>query len=275
MASSEIQTIVKLALEEDIGSGDITAALIPENTQIQATVISRENAVFCGRDWFDETFAQLDASVSINWNVEDGDGILKDQVLCTLKGPAAALLAGERTALNFVQALSGTATQTHKYTKRVSNLNITLLDTRKTFPGLRHAQKYAVKCGGAKNHRMGLFDAFLIKENHIAACGGITQAIERAQKQAPGKSIEIEVENIEEVKEALEANADILLLDNFDLPHMCKAVALNKGRAKLEASGGITLNNIREIAGTGIDYISVGALTKDITAIDLSMRFNS
>ncbi len=275
MSQEEIRTPVKLALEEDIGSGDITASLIPEDTMARATVISRETAMLCGKDWFDATFAELDSRVRVEWQANDGDEVLKDQVLCTIEGPARAMLAGERTALNFLQFMSGTATQTHKYAKRVSNLKVTLLDTRKTVPGMRIAQKYAVRCGGGVNHRMGLYDAILIKENHIAACGSITLAIRAAKKNSPDLPIEVEVESIDEVQEALDGGADALLLDNFNIPHMCKAVALNKGRARLEASGGITLDNIREVAGTGIDCISVGALTKEIPAVDLSMRFES
>ncbi|MBI5451644.1 MAG: carboxylating nicotinate-nucleotide diphosphorylase [Gammaproteobacteria bacterium] len=274
MASDkQLRDIVALALREDIGSGDVTAALIPPATRARGTVTARETAVLCGQPWFDETYAQLDPLIKVSWQAKDGDDIRKDQVLCTVEGPAAALLTGERTALNFLQTLSGTATQTRRYVKRVSNLDITLLDTRKTLPGLRHAQKYAVACGGAKNHRLGLFDAILIKENHIIACGSIAKAIALARRSSPNMAIEVEVETLDEVREALAAEADMLLLDNFDVPHICKAVALTQGKAKLEVSGGITLDNIREFAGTGIDYISVGSLTKHVTAIDLSMRF--
>ena len=269
----DIDKIVKQALKEDIGTGDITAGLIPETSISTAHVICRETAVLCGTAWFDSVFHQLDTKIEISWQAVDGDVIAEKAHICTVKGSSRAILSGERTALNFLQTLSATATLARRYAERVKELPVNILDTRKTLPGLRSAQKYAVRCGGGTNHRMGLYDAILIKENHILACGSIIEAIGQARQQHPGMPVEIEVENLNEVSAALTAGADVLLLDNFNLESLRKAVMLNNGRAKLEASGGITLENIRSIAQTGVDYISVGSLTKDVKAIDLSMRF--
>jgi nicotinate-nucleotide pyrophosphorylase (carboxylating) len=268
-------SLVHLALKEDIGSGDVTAALIPENNIWQAEVICRETAVICGRAWFDAVFQLIDKSVSINWQATDADKITDGDVICSLRGPARALLTGERTALNFLQTLSGTATLANQYAEVVSDLETRILDTRKTIPGLRLAQKYAVRCGGCYNHRTGLYDAFLIKENHIAAAGSIKLAVDMAKSLGTNLLIEIEVENLAEMLEALNTGAKRLLLDNFSIEKLQEAVTLIDGRAKLEASGGITLNNLRKVAETGVDYISIGALTKDLHAIDLSMRFTS
>jgi nicotinate-nucleotide pyrophosphorylase (carboxylating) len=263
---------VKNALKEDIGSGDITAQLIPSDQQAKASIITRENCVFCGRDWVTEVFAQLDASVLIEWNINDGEFAPRNSILFTLSGNARSLLTGERAALNFVQTLSGTATTSRYYAKLVAHTQVKLLDTRKTLPGLRDAQKYAVACGGCHNHRIGLYDAFLIKENHIAACNGIAAAVATARTIAPGKPVEVEVENLEELNQALIANADIVMLDNFTLEDMRKAVAINQGQAKLEASGNVTETTLPLIAETGVDFISIGALTKHCRAVDLSMR---
>lgn len=272
---SHVPQDVAKALVEDVGSGDITAELISEETQATATVITREDCVVCGLLWFNEVFHQLDHGISIDWHARDGDRVKANTVLCTLTGPARTLLTGERTALNFLQSLSGTATIAAQYADAVAGTGAKVLDTRKTIPGLRHAQKYAVKCGGCMNHRLGLYDAYLIKENHIQAAGSIGAAIKRARNLYEQKPVEIEVENLEQLEEALQAGADTVLLDNFDVNTLRKAVKLNNGRAKLEASGGITLANIRSVAETGVDYISTGDLTKHIRAIDLSMRFQS
>lgn len=266
---------VRLALEEDIGSGDVSAALIPEDSIWQATVISRETAILCGRAWFDAVFRLIDSKVSINWRAADGAEVNDGQTVCILHGPARALLSGERAALNFLQTLSGTATLSRHYADIVKDLGTRILDTRKTIPGLRRAQKYAVVCGGCHNHRSGLYDAFLIKENHIAAAGSISQAVGKATATNSHLLIEVEVESLPEMQEALNAGVKRLLLDNFSREKLLQAVELNNGRAELEASGGITLNNLRSIAETGVDYISVGALTKDVRAIDLSMRFTT
>ena len=270
----DIQTVVKHALEEDIRDGDITAMLIPENNQAEATVITREHAIVCGQPWVDEVFRQLDPSVKIEWLVKDGDEIQPGQTLFKLKGSARSLLTGERTALNFLQTLSGTATTAHQYSKLVEGTDINILDTRKTIPGLRLAQKYAVKVGGGHNHRVGLYDAFLIKENHIAACGGITTAVTKAREVAPGKLVEVEVENLEELQQALDAGADIVMLDNFDATAVEAAVTINQKRAKLEVSGNLDATNITKKAILGIDYLSSGSLTKHCKAIDFSMRIN-
>jgi nicotinate-nucleotide pyrophosphorylase (carboxylating) len=265
---------VHLALQEDIGEGDLTAALIPASAQTEATVISRESAVICGRQWFDEIFRQLDENITIDWHIEDGDQVEPNQILCVVYGPARPILSGERTALNFLQTLSATATTTRRYVDQVKGSGVAILDTRKTIPGMRLAQKYAVTCGGGKNHRKGLYDGILIKENHIAAAGSIGEAVIQARHHAPRDlRIEVEVETLDEVEEALAAGADILLLDNMQQERLREAVRVTNGHAKLEASGGITLENIAEIAKTGVDYISIGALTKNIHAIDLSMRF--
>ncbi len=268
----EIQRNVQLALQEDVGAGDITAQLIPAERVATARVITREAAVLCGSAWVDEVFRQLDPRVVVTWNAQDGDKVSADQTLFTLSGPARALLTGERSALNFVQSLSAVATRCRHYADLVEGTPVKLLDTRKTIPGLRLAQKYAVTCGGCHNHRIGLYDAFLIKENHIAACGGIAQAVASARQIAPGKPVEVEVESLEELKQALDAGADIIMLDELSHEDMRTAVQLTAGRAKLEASGGINDSTLRSVAETGVDYISLGTLTKDIKAIDLSMR---
>jgi len=270
---NSITALVAAALAEDVGSGDITAGLIPAQAQARATVITRDAAVVCGTAWFEEVFAQLDPGVSVRWEVRDGDAVHPEQPLCELTGPARALLTGERTALNLLQTLSATATLSRHYAEAVAGTGAQVLDTRKTIPGLRQAQKYAVACGGCRNHRMGLWDAFLIKENHIAASGSITAAIAQAHVLAPGRPVEVEVEDLTQLEEALAAGADTVLVDNFPLERLREAVTLNAGRAKLEASGGVTLETIRAIAETGVDYISTGALTKDVKAVDLSMRF--
>jgi len=266
---------VKAALQEDIGSGDITALLIPAEQQATATVITREECIFCGRDWVTEVFAQLDSNVRIEWFVDDGQPVKANAILFTLSGSARSLLTGERAALNFVQTLSGTATISHDYAQRVAHTSVKLLDTRKTLPGLRDAQKYAVACGGCHNHRIGLYDAFLIKENHIAACGSIANAVSSAHKIAPSKPVEVEVENLNELAQALAAGADIIMLDNFTLDDMRTAVSNNNGKAKLEASGNVTEQTLLAIAATGVDFISIGGLTKHCKAVDLSMRINT
>ncbi len=268
---------VQIALQEDIKDGDITARLIPEDRMAEATIITRDDCVIAGTAWVNEVFQQLDSNVTVSWEVKDGDHVAANSPLFHLAGSARSLLTGERSALNFLQLLSGTATTASQYAALVADTGVRLLDTRKTIPGLRTAQKYAVTCGGCYNHRVGLYDAFLIKENHIAACGGIQQAIATAQQQEPNKPVEVEVENLAELEQALKAKADIVMLDNFPLEDLRTAVALNKeqygGQAKLEASGGITDTTLRPIAETGVDYISIGALTKDCKAVDLSMRF--
>ncbi|SFG64169.1 carboxylating nicotinate-nucleotide diphosphorylase [Neptunomonas qingdaonensis] len=272
-----IHANVTAALTEDVGSGDITALLICETEQATARVISRESAVISGTAWVDEVFRQVDSNMQIQWQIKDGDRVKPDQVLFTAKGSARSLLTAERCALNFLQTLSGTATISQHYADKVASTSVRLLDTRKTIPGLRMAQKYAVTCGGCYNHRIGLYDAFLIKENHIMACGGIKQAIETAQKTAPGKKVEVEVETLAQLQQALDAHADIIMLDNFAPEELREAVAINKAlansaQAKLEASGNITEDTLLNIAQTGVDYISIGALTKHCRAIDLSMR---
>lgn len=270
---ADLETSVKHALAEDIREGDITAELIPASSTMQAKVITREDAVICGVEWVNEVFRQLDTRVEIEWLCKDGDAVKANATLFTLKGPARSLLTGERTALNFVQLLSGVATTCAHYAQLVTGTQVTLLDTRKTIPGLRTAQKYAVSCGGCANHRIGLYDAFLIKENHISACGSINAAVKQARSNHPSKPIEVEVENFTELDEALSSGANIIMLDNFTPADIVKAVALKKLReVKLEASGGITAANIRSFAETGVDFISLGTLTKDIKAIDLSMR---
>ncbi|RUQ37950.1 MAG: carboxylating nicotinate-nucleotide diphosphorylase [Candidatus Competibacteraceae bacterium] len=266
---------VALALAEDVGSGDLTAALIPEQAQAEATVISRENAVLCGTAWFDAVFRQLDPGVTVAWQAADGERVAPDQLLCTLRGPARVLLTGERTALNFLQLLSSTATLARRYADCVAGTGATILDTRKTLPGLRLAQKYAVRCGGCQNHRIGLFDAVLIKENHIMAAGSIGKAIATARHLHPGVKVEVEVESLAELAEALQAQPDIIMLDNFDRAGMVEAVRITAGRVKLEASGNVNFDTVRAIAETGVDYISIGGLTKDVRAVDLSMRFRS
>lgn len=269
-----IQASVQLALQEDIGSGDITAQLISEDKTAIANVITREYAVICGIDWVNEVFKSISDKLSIEWFVKDGEKVSANSTLFKITGPARAILTGERAALNFLQTLSGTATLSHEYAQKVAHTKVQILDTRKTIPGLRLAQKYAVKCGGCFNHRLGLYDAFLIKENHIMACGGITEAIQQARNIAPDKPVEVEVENLQEFDDALKANADIIMLDNFTLSDMTKAVSLNQGKAKLEASGNVNFQTLVPIAETGVDFISIGALTKDCKSIDLSMRIS-
>lgn len=284
MLQQDIRRAVRAALLEDLGdaltaldqpdaSADITAQLIPADRISTARVITREAGVFCGQPWVDEVFAQLGGEVKVEWKVQDGERLAPNQELFRLHGPARVLLTGERNALNFVQTLSGVATLTARYVAELEGTDCRLLDTRKTLPGLRSAQKYAVTCGGGKNHRIGLFDAYLIKENHILACGGIPEAISEARRLNPDKPVEVEVESLAELEQALAARADIVMLDNFDIPMMQEAVRLNQGRAKLEVSGNVTLDTLAGYAATGIDFISVGALTKHVRALDLSMRF--
>lgn len=270
-----IQINIQQALQEDIGEGDITALLTPENEQATATIISRENMILAGQPWVNALIQAYDSNIQVTWLKNDGEQVAANEAFLKLAGSARSLLTIERPALNFVQTLSAVATKTAEYVKQLEGLNTKLLDTRKTLPGLRVAQKYAVAVGGGKNHRLGLFDAFLIKENHIMAAGGIAQAIAQAHQIAPTKPVEVEVENWDELDQALEAKADIVMLDNFSQQQMSDAVKHVAGRCKLEASGNITIENLREVATTGVDYISMGVLTKDVKAIDLSMRFNS
>ncbi|MDG2045958.1 MAG: carboxylating nicotinate-nucleotide diphosphorylase [Halioglobus sp.] len=282
MSQSEIQLIapdpavvqlnVHAALAEDVGSGDITAALIAAEIRATGHVISREYGVLCGQDWVNAVFAAVDESVSVKWHRQDGQTVNPDDTLFTLEGPARSLLTGERCALNFLQLLSGTATISRHYADIVNGTNVKLLDTRKTIPGLRNAQKYAVRCGGCHNHRIGLYDAFLIKENHITACGSIAAAVTAARNYAPGKPVEVEVENFSELEEALAAACDRVLLDNFSIEHTARAVSLANGHVELEASGNVTAETLLAIAQTGVDFISIGALTKDCKPLDLSMR---
>lgn len=271
MTNPSIIDQIKPILEEDIGPGDITAEIIPSSVTAEAVVVSREAVVLCGREWFEAVFKFLDNDVRIEWLAEEGDALPPDARLCIVSGRARTLLTGERTALNLLQTLSATATVSRKYAHAVSGTGCKVLDTRKTIPGLRHAQKYAVKCGGCYNHRMGLYDGILIKENHIAAAGSIENAVKQA-RQLTSVPIEVEVENLEEFRHAESAGPDRIMLDNFSVQDLRTAVELNSGMIELEASGNIGLNNIRQIAETGVDYISIGALTKNITAIDLSMR---
>jgi nicotinate-nucleotide pyrophosphorylase (carboxylating) len=266
---------VHTAIREDVGTGDVTAGFVPENQIARGCVITREAAVMCGRPWVDEVFRQLDEGVRIRWHAGDGERISPAQNLFDIEGSARSILTGERTALNFLQLLSAVATETRRYVEAVAGTGCTILDTRKTLPGLRTAQKYAVVCGGAANHRMGLFDMVLVKENHIAAAGSLTRAVESARRHVPGLKVEVEVETMKELEEALVAKPDIIMLDNFAPDEMRAAVALNKERghrAKLEASGNVSLDTIRRIAETGVDFISVGGLTKHVRAVDLSMR---
>jgi nicotinate-nucleotide pyrophosphorylase (carboxylating) len=276
MLPDDISDSVRRALAEDIGSGDLTAALISADSRVRGHVITRDDAVLCGTAWFDEVFHQLDQRVVVTWEAQDGGHIHAGETLCHVRGPARAVLSGERMALNFLQLLSGVATRTRHYVDAIRGTGARILDTRKTLPGLRKAQKYAVTCGGGKNHRLGLFDGVLIKENHVLAAGSTTRAMQQAKASTPqGIPIEIEVENLQQLHEALAAGADSLLLDNFDLEALREAVQYTRGRATLEASGGITLENVRAIAETGVDFISVGVLTKNIRAVDLSMRFQA
>lgn len=259
---------------EDIGSGDLTAALISPDKSSIAHLIVREPSILCGQDWFNEVFHQLDPSIQIDWHCHDGDSLDVDQCVCTIKGNAAPILTGERTAMNFLQTLSGTATITHDYVKQLEQSSVKLLDTRKTVPGLREAQKYAVRCGGGYNHRHGLFDGILIKENHIMAAGSITNAVNAARETSPHTlKIEVEIETLDELREALDAGADIMLLDNMSHEQLQQAVAINQQQAKLEVSGNITDERLQALSKIGIDYISTGAITKHIRAIDFSLRF--
>lgn len=273
--SPAVEADVRRALEEDVGSGDLTATLIPANRRMSATVVSREVAVICGRAWFDAVFRMLDPAIRITWLVDDGDSVRQDQVLCELEGPARSLVTGERTALNFLQTLSATATAARPYCDAVAGTGARILDTRKTLPGLRAAQKYAASCGGCQNHRQGLFDAILIKENHIHAAGSITAAVKTARREHPGVSVEVETENLDEFREALAADADIIMLDNFGLDDMRTARNIGGPGAVLEVSGNVDLDDVPAIAETGVNYISVGAITKHVRAIDLSMRFRT
>ena len=269
-----IAKLVTQALSEDVANGDITAALIGADVQASGRIVTREDGILCGTTFALEAFQQIDPSCHVEWAAQDGDSIAADSLVCTLSGPARALLTGERTALNFLQLLSGTATTAGQYAARVAHTKVKLLDTRKTVPGLRRAQKYAVTCGGCYNHRIGLFDAFLIKENHISAAGGIAEAVAAARNVAPDKPVEIEVENEAELEQALTAGADRIMLDNFTLAALRDAVSLTAGRAELEASGNVTDETLVAIAETGVDFISIGALTKHVRALDLSMRID-
>jgi len=265
-------SIVNLALTEDIGSGDINAQLVPENQRSRAKIITREKGILCGQPWFNAVFAQLDPTITITWQVAEGNLISPEQTFCILEGKTRSLLTGERAALNFLQTLSGTATATKQYIEKLTGTKTQLLDTRKTIPGLREAQKYAVRIAGGKNHRIGLYDAFLIKENHIMACGSIKNAVQKARELQTDKLIEVEVESLLQLEEALNAKVEMILCDNFTIEQLKKAVTITAGRAKLEASGNINLENIAAIAATGVDYISLGAITKHVRALDFSMQ---
>ena len=271
--SDDITSQVKLALAEDIGQQDLTADLIPADSIATATILNREPATLCGQDWVMEVFKQVDPIISITWHFNDGDQLEADNLICTLNGPARSLLTGERTAMNYLQTLSATATLSSVYAAQVAGIEVKVLDTRKTIPGFRLAQKYAVRCGDCHNNRIGLYDGILIKENHINAAGSIAAAITQARALHPGVTIEVEAENFGEMDQALAGQADIILLDNFDIAMLNQAVERNQGQALLEASGNVNLTPVRAIAETGVDRISIGALTKDIKAIDLSMRF--
>lgn len=281
LSTSDIQTQVQQALNEDLGcntncdfmSQDVTASLIPENKKSKAQLICRERAILCGREWFSAAFDLLDKNIDIKWYFEDGQEINDNDVVCEISGNARHILTAERTALNFLQTLSATATQTYSYVKAIDKTNCKILDTRKTIPGLRLAQKYAVTCGGGVNHRVGLYDMVLIKENHIHAAGSISTAVDKARKEFKGLKIEVEVENIDELQQAINCNVDRILLDNMDVATLKKAVELTNKKIDLEASGNITLETIHSIAETGVDYISTGAITKNIMAIDFSLRF--
>jgi len=263
---------IRFALEEDLGSGDITALLIPAQQTSQAQVITREPGVLCGREWFEEVFRQIDPTVTLNWLKQDGDTLLANDILVELRGNTRAILTAERSALNFLQTLSGTATLARRYAMAVAGKALVILDTRKTLPGLRLAQKYAIAVGGCQNHRLGLYDMFLIKENHIAGCGGIANAVKRAHEIAPDKKIEVEVESLEQLLEALDLPVDVIMLDNFNVQQTAEAVKLTQGRIKLEASGNMDLERIAELTGVLPDYVSVGKLTKDVASLDLSLR---
>ena len=268
---TDIAQLVTFCLQEDVGTGDITAELIPTDKTISAKLISRDNGVFCGRPWADEVFQQVDNSITANWHIEEGAELSPNQTLVQISGSPRSILTAERTVLNFLQTLSAVSTISQHYASLVRHTSVKLLDTRKTLPGLRSAQKYAVRVGGCFNHRLGLFDAFLIKENHIAACGGIEAAVSKAKALYPNKPVEIEVQNLNELELAISAEADTVMLDNFECSNILKAVKLNGGRVKLEASGGIEADMLVSIAETGVDYISLGALTKNCQAIDLSL----
>ena len=274
---NDIRSVVANALAEDVGAGDLTAALLDAHKQAVAHVITREPATLCGRTWFDEVFRQLDSNVAVTWNAADGDRIAANDVVCTLRGPGHSIVTGERTALNFLQLLSGTATATRALVDLLAGTSMRVLDTRKTLPGLRRAQKYAVLCGGGTNHRIGLFDAILIKENHIAAVGSVTEAVRAARQRSPKVMIEVEVETLDQLDDALATDADRILLDDFSLSDMREAVRRRDARAgrhpELETSGSVNADTLRSIAATGVDFASVGALTKNVRAIDLSMRF--
>lgn len=263
---------VAAALQEDIGTGDITAALLPADAQATAQVIARDPAVLCGIAWFNAVFQQIEPLIQCDWQLQDGDTLVPNEPICELHGPALAILTGERTALNFLQTLSGTATTAARYVQAVAGTGVQIRDTRKTLPGLRLAQKYAVRCGGASNQRMGLYDAILIKENHIQAAGSIEAALAAAHRVAAGVPIQIEVETLEELTKALDAGAESILLDNFTLDQLRQAVEMKQGRARLEASGGISLATVRVVAETGVDAISIGDITKDVQSVDYSMR---
>lgn len=270
---NDISATVARALAEDIGTGDVTAGLIPAEKQASATMISREDAVLCGVAWFDEVFRQLDPAVQIDWQFRDGERVAANAVLCTLRGSARSILSGERAALNFLQTLSATATATRRYVDLVAHTACRILDTRKTLPGLRTAQKYAALCGGGTNHRIGLYDRVLIKENHIMAAGSITAAIQQARALHPGILVEVETENLQELAEATAAHADIIMLDEYSLADMREAVRVTAGKIPLEASGGVSPETLVAIAETGVDFVSIGGITKHVRAVDLSMRF--
>ena len=276
-SAADISAAVSRALAEDIGSGDLTAALVPPDSRGHARILAREAAVLCGQAWCNEVFRQVEPAIALQWHNQDGALLTEDEVVCTLSGPARGLLTGERTALNFLQTLSGTATAARRFVQAVAGTGAVILDTRKTLPGLRLAQKYAATCGGAQNHRIGLFDGILIKENHIMAAGGVTAAVSAARQAASGVLVEVEVENLEQVREALAAGADRLLLDNFSLENLRAAVSArdtcDQPNIKLEASGGLELEHIRAVAECGVDLISIGAITKHVRAVDYSMRF--
>jgi len=268
---TDLALIVNLALQEDIGDGDITSLLIADNLQAKAHILCREEAILCGIAWVEETYRNIDSRLQIQWNFKDGDSLKKDSQVAEIIGNARAILTGERTALNFLQTLSGTATITKQYTERLKGTSVILLDTRKTLPGMRNAQKYAVRVAGGSNHRKGLYDAYLVKENHIQSCGNISNAISTARKINPNKVLEVEVQNLEQLSEAISAKPDIIMLDNFKLQDIRKAVTINPGNAKLEVSGNINQESLVNVAKTGVDYISVGALTKHCRAIDFSL----
>ena len=268
---TDLALIVNLALQEDVGDGDITSLLIADNLQAKAHILCREEAILCGIAWVEETYRNIDSRLQIQWNFKDGDSLKKDAQVAEIVGNARAILTGERTALNFLQTLSGTATITKQYTERLKGTSVILLDTRKTLPGMRNAQKYAVRVAGGSNHRKGLYDAYLVKENHIQSCGNISNAIATARKINPNKVLEVEVQNLEQLSEAISAKPDIIMLDNFELQDIRKAVTINPGNAKLEVSGNINQESLVNVAKTGVDYISVGALTKHCRAIDFSL----